>query len=232
MKTLIGKASVTALMLTWLSAIATAQALQQLYDEHRWFELSESIKSEEVPALYRGAVASAFNNSVNAERYLNEVIGNAPHSKAAEIAREKLADLYNRLGMSHEALRQFDEILRMYPGRSDVENVRPIFASFSRYPYQSIGKKQRAVVHAEVSAKGVVIPISINGKTVHWGLDKDFSISIMSESEARMLGLAIDNVSAQASDSSGGAAKVRTNGCTSALHRGPATPQCTLRGHA
>ena len=196
-------------MLTCLSVSAAAQSLQQLYDQHRWFELRGSVGSQEAPALYRGAVASAFNDRPKAEKYLNEVIGSAPRSQDAENAREKLADLYNRAGMSREALRQFDAILRVHPGRSDVKNVRPIFASFSHYPDQSIGKQHRTLVHAEVSKKGVVIPVTVNGKTVHWGLDTDFSMSIMSESEARLLGLVVDNVSAQAGDSNGGSTQVR-----------------------
>lgn len=204
------KPLVAALILVCLAATAESPPLKLLYQQHRWFELREAIKSKEAPALYKGAVASAFNDSKDAEKYLNQAIKQAPNSKDAEEAHEMLAYLYARSGMSHEAVRQFDAILRINPGRQDVENVRPIFNAFSRYPNQSIGKQRRTIVHGKIGKEGIVIPISINGKTVHWGLDTGFNLSIMSESEARMLGLTIDQISAQATDSNAGTVKVRT----------------------
>jgi len=160
--------------------------------------------------LYKGAVASAFNDSKDAEKYLGQAIEQAPNSKDAEEAHEILAYLYARSGMSQEAVRQYDAILRIKPGREDVENVRPIFSAFGRYPDQSIDRLRRTTVRGKISEKGIVIPVSINKKTVHWGLDTGFNLSIMSESEARMLGLTIDEASAQATDLSGSTVKVRT----------------------
>src|SRR6185437_1704659 len=57
---------------------------------------------------------------------------------------------------------------------------------------------------------GIMIPVSINGKTVHWGLDTGFNLSVMSDSEAHMLGLTIDEASAQAADMNGNKIAVRT----------------------
>lgn len=203
--------SVLLLALGGLSAVAKSPSLKSLYHQHRWFELRDAINNMDAPpALYRGAVASAFNDNRDAVKYLNQVIKQDTDSNDVAEAHEKLVDIYNRLGMSHETLQQFDAILKMDPKRRDVESLRPIFASFSRYPDQSIGKQRRTIVHAEISKHGIVIPLSINGKVVHWLLDTDFSMSIMSESEARMLGLTIDNGSAHATDLNGGSTTIHS----------------------
>src|SRR5579864_1055114 len=44
--------------------------LKALYDQHRWFELRETIKGHDAPPLYKGAVAAAFNETKKAEKYL------------------------------------------------------------------------------------------------------------------------------------------------------------------
>lgn len=210
MRRLAKQASAVALLLLCVFATAQSPSPKMLYEQHRWFDLREAIRGHAAPALYRGAVASAFDDRKKAEKYLNRAIKDAPGSKDAEDAHEILADMYVRSGRSREAVQQLDAILRIEPARQDVESIRPIFTAFSRYPDQSIGKQRRTTVHGRISEKGIVIPISINGKSVNWGLDTGFNLSIMSESEARMLGLKIDDVSARASDLNGGTVEVRT----------------------
>jgi hypothetical protein len=56
----------------------------------------------------------------------------------------------------------------------------------------------------------VKLPVSIHGKTVHWLLDTGANFPMMSETEARMLGVGIDEASASVADSAGGTAKMRT----------------------
>jgi predicted aspartyl protease len=107
-------------------------------------------------------------------------------------------------------VQQLDLIRKIRPGRADVENVRTIYAAFSQHPDQSVARYRPTLLHADVSKAGVVLPVSIHGKTVHWLLDTDFNLPAMSESEARLLGVTVDEVSAQVEDSAGGATKVRT----------------------
>lgn len=196
------------------AALADAQAgdpLRSLYDQHRIFELRDAIKDQNAPPLYLGTVASAFNDTKRAEKYLNRVIKLGPTSDNAYEAHGQLAYLYFRLGRNREVVEQFDRMLAMRPNSLDVQNMRPIFAAFSRYPDQSVGKKRSAKVSgATVSKEWLTVPVSIHGKALNWVVDTGANISVISEAEARMLGLPIGHEKAKFNDNNGGSAMVRT----------------------
>lgn len=186
------------------------RAVKTAYEEHRWFELREAIRGAEASPLYLGSVASAFNDTHDAERYLKRAIESAANADDAAAAHEALGDLYARLGRNREAVVQMDAILKIEPARSDVENVRPVFAAWGKHPDQSVATYKRSILRADVGRDGIVLPISIHGKTVHWALDTGFNFSLISESEARMLGIPVDETSVQAADKSGGTARLKT----------------------
>ncbi len=197
-----------------IPALAYAQAgdsLRSLYDQHRFFELRDAIKGQSASALYLGTVASAFNDTKRAERYLNRVIKLDPASDNAYEAHEQLANLFARLGRNREVVQQLDQMLAMKPNSSDVQSDRPIFAGFSRYPDQSIGKKRSTRISGgTVSKESLAIPVSVHGKALNWGLDSGANISVISEAEAKMLGLTVGNEKVQMNDLNGGSAAVRT----------------------
>jgi len=197
----------------WSGAVAQAPkglSLQQLYERHRWFELRDAIAGRAVPALYAGAVASAFNRTRDAENLLKRAVREASTPEAANDAREVLVNLYMRLGRSSDMIRLLDEAIATAPSRSDLRNVRQAFESFRRLPNQSVRAGQHQAFRCDVSAEGVVLPAVINGKAVHWLFDSAFSHSAMSESEARMLGISVQGPSAAAGDFAGRTAPMRT----------------------
>jgi aspartyl protease len=197
----------------WSGVVAQAPkelSLQQLYERHSWFELRDAIAGRAVPALYAGAVASAFNRTRDAENLLKRAVRDASSSEAANDAREVLVNLYMRLGRSSDMIRLLDEAIATAPSRSDFRNVRQAFESFRRLPNQSARPGQHQRFRCDVSAEGVVLPAVINGKAVHWLFDSAFSHSAMSESEARMLGISVQGASAAAGDFAGRTAPMRT----------------------
>jgi hypothetical protein len=197
----------------WSGAVAQAPkelSLQQLYERHRWFELRDAIAGRAVPALYAGAVASAFNHTRDAENLLKRAVREASTPEAANDAREVLVNLYMRLGRSSDMIRLLDEAIATAPSRSDLRNVRQAFESFRRLPNQSARVGQHQPFRCDVSTQGVVLPAVINGKAVHWLFDSAFSHTAMSESEARMLGISVQGASAAAGDFAGGTAPMRT----------------------
>lgn len=208
--------SITAAIITlWLILPAWMlssedSTLKLLYDQHRWFELRDAIHAGHAAPLYEGAVAAAFNDTKAAEKYLNRVIKLQPDSTAAEDAHEILANVDVRKGKYREAVQQLDQALRIDPNNADAVNARALFAAWSKYPDQSTAAVKPATIHAEVSRDGVKLPLVIHGKTVHWALDTGANFSLISESEARMLGVAIDESSAMVADSAGGRTKMRT----------------------
>jgi tetratricopeptide (TPR) repeat protein len=197
-----------------MPAVVSAQdsgSLQSLYDQHRWFELRDAIKDQKAPPLYLGAVATAFNDTKSAERYLNRIIKLDPKSENAYEAYGLLANLYTRLGRNHEVVQQLDRMLAIKPNSPDVHNMRPLFAGFSRYPDLSFGKKHSSKVSGgTVSKEWLTIPVSIHGKSLNWGIDSGMNISTISESEARMLGLSIGDEKVQVNDTNGGNVTIRT----------------------
>ena len=52
------------------------------------------------------------------------------------------------------------------------------------------------------------LPVTINGKVLYWILDTGANVSMISQSEARMLGLRVERVRSKASDLNGGATKI------------------------
>jgi hypothetical protein len=79
------------LVFAGVARASDAPALKPLYDQHRWFELREAIKDQDAPPLYKGTVASAFNDTKAAKKYLSRTIKLEPNSASAEEAHEKLA---------------------------------------------------------------------------------------------------------------------------------------------
>jgi hypothetical protein len=193
-----------------LAQAPKAPSLQQLYEQHRWFELRDAIAGKPAPALYAGAVASAFNHSRDAETLLKRAVREAATPAAANDAREALVNLYMRLGRSSEMVGVLDEALRATPSNAEIRTVRDTFESFRRLPDQTARLGRHRPFPCGVSASGVVLPAVVNGKPVEWLFDSGFSHSAMSESEARMLGIAVNRAIGSAGDFAGGTAPMRT----------------------
>jgi hypothetical protein len=194
-------------------AIATAgdkPTLKQLCDQHRWFELRDAIQDHDAPPLYRGAVASAFNHAKEAEKYFNAAIKLDAKSDGASYARDMLADLYGRTGRYQDALRVLDDSLKIHPGRADLINARVLFAALAKHGDQSVADVRPSTFRGSVSRDGIVLPVSVHGRTAHWALDTGANFSLISEKEAAMFGVAVDDSSASVNDGAGGAAKIRT----------------------
>jgi hypothetical protein len=187
-----------------------ATSPQELYEQHRWFELRDAVAGKSAPALYLGAVASAFNRPADAERYLDRAVREASTPETANDAREALMNLYMRLGRSSDMVRVLDDALAAAPSRSDLRNARQAFESFRRLPDQTARLGRYQPFRCEVTTRGIVLPAVINGKAVEWLLDTGFSHAAMSESEARMLGISVQSATARAGDLAGGTATMRT----------------------
>lgn len=180
--------------------------LKELYEGHHWFALREAIGRTKAQSLYRGAVASAFNETREAEKDLTGIIHSAPKSEEADQARYILANLYQRLGKYRSLVRQWDEMLNAKPDQPYLRSLRDFFALL---PDQSISHLKSSTVRAEISAGGITIPALINGRAVNYILDTGFTTPTISESEARMLGLLIQDARAKGGDPSSGQFEMR-----------------------
>jgi hypothetical protein len=196
-------------ILLGFSAIADKPALKMLYDQHRWFELREAIK-DQAPPLYKGAVASAFNDPTAAAKYFNEAITSQPDSHSADDSRDMLTDLYGRYGRYHDALHELDESLKIHPGRADLVNARLLYAEWAKHGDQSADAVPPSTSRGHFGREGIVLPVAIHGKTAHWALDTGANFSLISEKEATLFGIPIDEAPASITDAAGGSSKIRT----------------------
>jgi hypothetical protein len=188
---------------------ASGQAsLQQLYDAQRWFELRDALRDREVPALYRAAVASAFNRTEDVERELTRIMRESSDAAAASSAADGLAGLYMRTGRYGDALKLADEVLARSPERADVRNLRSLLVAASA-TNQQVASSRPASFDCIAGAGGVRMPLSVDGHDVSWWLDTGFNLPGLSEGEARMLGLAVHGVAGTAVDGAGGSTTMR-----------------------
>jgi hypothetical protein len=174
--------------------------LEQLYDQHRWFELRDTIAGGTVAPFYVGAVASAFNQVASAEAFLNRAVREARTPDDANKAREALAILYMQHSRSRDMLRILDDMLTAAPTRADVRNMRDGFERFRRIPNQVVHLGRRTPFVCAVTSSGVTLPARVNGKPVEWLFDSGFSHASVSEGEARTLGIPVHGVSMTAGD--------------------------------
>jgi hypothetical protein len=186
------------------AAHAARPSLRKIYDAHSWFELRQAVRTQRAPVFYRGAVAYAFAEDKTAERLLTRAIHDSPRSWEAGEARSLLIFLYVRQGRHHAALGVIDEALKFDP-KSDPQDFRSMVAGLARVPDLSIERRAYSRVQGKIEDENLFVPLTINDKTVHWILDTGMNFSgVVSESEAKALGLTVVHANMQGMDSNGG----------------------------
>jgi Aspartyl protease len=183
--------------------------LQQLYADHNWFELRAAIRGPAISPLYAGAVASAFNKTADAEKLLKRAVREATAADVATDAREALINLYFRVGRTADAVRVVDEALAAAPSRSDFRNIQMLFGAFRGRRNQTARLGRGKPFSCTVTARGVYLPVDVNGHRVEWLFDSAFSTSALTESEAAMLGVQVQHTAGEAGDFTGATTKTR-----------------------
>jgi hypothetical protein len=121
-----------------------------------------------------------------------------------EDARSERVSSYLRSGRYADARRLIDEILRT-EARADLRNVLAVFGSS---PNMRI-RRAPATFACEVSATGVLLPLTVNGRRADWLIDTGANVSVISDAEAARLGLVIRASDGRAADLAGGSTGVR-----------------------
>lgn len=179
-----------------------ASQLQVLYESHQWFALRDATSDGKAPIFYRAATEAAFNRIGPAQKHLNLIIKTAPHSDNAYEAHELLASLYFRNGLYGKAFIQIDDLLAEKPNAEDVKNMRPLFGALSKSD-QVVLRKRASTVQMRLEDGNIYLPITVDGKEASYVFDSGANFSIMSESEAKRLGLPVRKLDTQLGDSSG-----------------------------
>jgi predicted aspartyl protease len=144
--------------------------------------------------LYRAAYSIAFHqDSRGVERMLRSVIKAAPHSEDAYRAYEQLSHLYLRTGQYRRLMDAMEARWANFPEKKDDRrNEESSLGAFRGLPDQTIEHAEASAVPHERDS--IFIPASINGQAVTYFFDTGAAFSVVSESEAKRLGLSINDI--------------------------------------
>jgi Aspartyl protease len=178
--------------LAWTVRVLTGQTpaadLQELYRAHQWFELREAVKPASSPLL-RAAVASAFNDGQNAERLLLDIVKSRPRPEFANDAYDMLCQLYARTGQYARFLTTYREWRSAFPNSRELLREKENEEKFGGRPDQKNGPRRRAILRHE--EEDFSIPVSVNGKSGEYLFDTGAWQSVVTEPEAKRLGLTL-----------------------------------------
>src|SRR6476659_3713567 len=113
--------------------------------------------------------------------------------------------VYLRTGQYAEATRLIDQMLAVEP-REDLKNVRAMFGNAPTMRVRHAAGNFRC----DVTDTGVSLPLTVNGKHVHWLADTGANVTMISDAEAVRLGLTIRDSEGRVADLAGGRTGVRT----------------------
>jgi hypothetical protein len=167
-----------------------------------YFALRDAVVKGKVPLIARGAVAAAFNDAEQAQRDLGAVIKSAPDSEGAAMAAGLLAAVYARNGRMKDALAYVD---RAGAGISNPEwkDSRERLEVLARHPEQNVAARSYSKLRYTNKHNSIEIPLKVNGKSADFILDTGASLSVISESGARTLGVTIHDDTFSMSDITG-----------------------------
>ena len=194
---------------SYVSSVHTQPAIdpQELYRARRWFELRE-VLTPASPPLLRAAVANAFNDRQAAERLLLEIVNSRPRAEFANDAFEMLCGLYARTGQYARFLATHREWSSAFPNSPEMLREKENDEKFSGRPDQKNSPRTRAMLRHEDDAFS--IPVSVNGKSGEYLFDTGAWQSVVTEPEARRLGLTVREGSHFITDPSGTRVAYRT----------------------
>jgi hypothetical protein len=160
-----------------------------LFAARDWARLEHA----QVP-LYRAAFSIAFHhNSGDAEKTLRSIIKAAPHSADAYQAYEQLSHLYLRTGQYRRLMDAMDSRWVAFPEKKeDRRNEESFLGAFRGLPDQSIVHREASSVPHE--RDGIFIPASINGQSATYFFDTGAAFSVVSEAEAKRMGLTMNGI--------------------------------------
>jgi predicted aspartyl protease len=178
-----------------------------LYRAGRWFEL-RAIMTPRSPALIQGAVAVAFNDPKRAERFLRDVIRSERGSDAAEDAYALLCRTYLTNGLYARFVSTYREWGAAFPKSLKYEEQRNSLIRFGGRPDQ-INERTRPM-RVKHEPDSFTVPVTINGRTEDFLLDTGALHSVMTDREARKLGLTVSGDVRLMTGASGDSARFRT----------------------
>jgi clan AA aspartic protease (TIGR02281 family) len=115
-----------------------------------------------------------------------------------------------RTGHYQEAVSETEIKWGAKPEKADSSSEHAWVASLHHLPDQEVTYRQASVVRYKVKKNKLFVPLSINGKSVEFFVDTGANLSFLSESEAKRLGLVVQQSNAKVYGAAGAQAAFRT----------------------
>jgi len=173
-------------------SIAGYSDLESLLHRHCWFDLRDAVCKLTPRGVYRSAVACAFNEFSPFRDDLFPILKSGLGLREAYQAHDLLAWFYLRKGKFQHALAHVEAMLAMRPDESGPQAIRSLLSFLCRYPQQSVRPHQRSILSWTMVDGNMFIPVVVNGNPANYMMDSGATISMMTQSEARRLKLAVE----------------------------------------
>lgn len=190
-----------------LLAGADLDQLRKLDETKRLFDLrralTETAASEPETAYYRARVHARFGQEQIAITEFREFLNTGPAEMMHRKVHQEMADAYTRLGQYRDAAAEWTALLGLIPPddpeRAEIEEGLSMWESLGDVAAQSVEFGGNVLVQARYDLLTRSIPLLVNGTKADWILDTGANLSIVSESEAKRLGLDVRNSSVHGS---------------------------------
>jgi len=197
-------------VLVVVSVPLSAQNVPESCGVRDWFQLRDKVAQGASSLLCKGATDASFEHRREAEHELKKVIREAPRSDDALAAHRVLTALYHRHGQYRKALSQVDQGLTERPDAKDLKDIRSMLEVLAHFSDLEIAHSARSVVEGEINDLGFMcIPLTIRGFSATYTVDTGAAMSMMSESEAKRLGLTVYETTTKVRDANGVLSAIR-----------------------
>src|SRR5262249_9718185 len=172
------------------ASVARAAESSKPTEAAHYFALRDAVVKGRVPLIARGAVAAAFNDASQAEQDLGTIMRASPESDAATMAGGLLAAVYARNGRMKQALLYLDRVGGTSPS-PEWKDSHDRLAVLARHPEQSVASRAYARLRYKKVHGAMEISLAVNGQPGDFMVDTGASLSVISESRAKALGIVI-----------------------------------------
>src|SRR5579863_10083876 len=170
-------------------AASDADQLKALADTHQWFALRDAVqKMADPPLLYRGAVACTFHDVKHCEEDMQAIIRHGTAADRAD-ANGFLMLQHALAGHFRLAAKHSEESLTVTGGPPPPDALHAMFSTYGNYPDLIVAAHGPSRIRYQRAAGHLLLPTSINGRATSYILDTGANFSIVTELEAKRLGL-------------------------------------------
>ena len=172
-----------------LLSAADESPLRTALDEHRWFDLRDAVMSGPAPPLYRFFVAAVFNDQRSALESMSAVTHSGAKADQLAPLHYALYRLYYRLGRYRESAAEERRTWAMASDSRPDEASKADLAALEQLPDMQLVSRRPASVTFTTWDGRIVSPVTINGHSTRVPIDTGATISAVTESQAKNLGL-------------------------------------------